>query len=51
MGFCNLAELLLVEKNRPELHVTFWKVKSDIKLVTELQFHCKVVQKVIEIIL
>lgn len=32
MGFCNLAELLLVEKkNRPELCVTFWKVKFDSK--------------------
>lgn len=32
MGFCNSAELLLLEKkNRPELCVTFWKVKFDSK--------------------
>ena len=33
MEFCNLAELLLVgkKKNRPELCVTFWKVKFDSK--------------------
>lgn len=30
MGFCDLAELLLVEK-KPELCVTFWKVESDLK--------------------
>lgn len=27
----------------------FWKVYSDIKIVTEIQFCCKVVQKVLKI--